>query len=70
LSDYKEYPHARLALPTETDIRQAQQELAGSSQGATENSVLKHLLQKWNGKEGVDAKVKDYFARGEARKET
>jgi 3-hydroxyisobutyryl-CoA hydrolase len=68
LSDYKEYPHARLALPTEADIRQAQQELAGSGQGANENSVLQHLLQKWNAKEGVDVKVKDYFARGKARK--
>jgi 3-hydroxyisobutyryl-CoA hydrolase len=68
LSDYKEYPHARLALPTEADIRQAQKELAGSGQGG-ENAVLQHLLQKWNGKEGVDVKVKDFFARGMARKQ-
>jgi 3-hydroxyisobutyryl-CoA hydrolase len=68
LPDYKEYPHARLVLPTEGDIRQAQQELAGSGHGANENSVLQHLLQKWDGKEGVDVKVKDYFARGRARK--
>jgi 3-hydroxyisobutyryl-CoA hydrolase len=68
LSDYKEYPHARLALPTEADMRQAQKELAGSGQGG-ENAVLQHLLQKWNGKEGVDVKVKDFFARGMARKQ-
>ena len=68
MPDYKEYSHARLALPTETDIAQAQQELARSSQGG-ENAVLQHLLQKWNGKEGVDVKVKDFFARPQTRKQ-
>jgi 3-hydroxyisobutyryl-CoA hydrolase len=69
LSDYKEYPHARLALPTEADIRRAQKEVAGSGQGG-ENAVLQHLLQKWNGKEGVDVKIKDFFARAMAGKQT
>lgn len=67
-SDYVQYPHARFALPTEADIREAQQELAGSGHEGNEGSVLQHVLQKWNGKEGVDVKVKDYFARGKARK--
>jgi 3-hydroxyisobutyryl-CoA hydrolase len=66
--DYKEYPHARLALPSEKDILQTQQELERSGQRG-EKAVLQHLLQKWNGKEGVDVKVKDFFARGQAREQ-
>ena len=68
MEDYKEYPHARLALPRETDILQAQQELSRTSQGG-ESALLQHVLQKWNGKEGVDVKVSDFLARQQSRKQ-
>jgi 3-hydroxyisobutyryl-CoA hydrolase len=68
MEDYKEYPHARLALPRETDILQAQQELSRTSQGG-ESALLQHMLQKWNGKEGVDVKVSDFLARQQSRKQ-
>ena len=65
LLDYREYPHVRFALPTEVDIIQTQRELARSS-GGSEKAVLQYLLQKWNGKAGVDVKVNDFFARQQA----
>jgi 3-hydroxyisobutyryl-CoA hydrolase len=68
MEDYKEYPHARLGLPRETDILQAQQELSRTSQGG-ESALLQHVLQKWNGKEGVDVKVSDFLARQQSRKQ-
>jgi 3-hydroxyisobutyryl-CoA hydrolase len=68
MEDYKEYPHARLALPRETDILQAQQELSRTSQGG-ESALVQHMLRKWNGKEGVDVKVGDFLAREQSRKQ-
>jgi 3-hydroxyisobutyryl-CoA hydrolase len=68
MEDYKEYPHARLALPRETDILQAQQELSRTSQGG-ESALMQHILRKWNGKEGVDVKVGDFLARQQSRKQ-
>jgi 3-hydroxyisobutyryl-CoA hydrolase len=68
MEDYKEYPHARLALPRETDILQAQQELSRTSQGG-ESALVQHMLRKWNGKEGIDVKVSDFVARQQSRKQ-
>jgi 3-hydroxyisobutyryl-CoA hydrolase len=59
LQDYKEYPHARLALPRESDIEAVIK--SNGSQGV--RAVLEQLLRQWEHKQGVREKVMDVIAR-------
>lgn len=56
--DYNEYPHARFALPREAEIERYVRQT-----GNSRDEVINEFTQKWNGKEGVDEKVREVLAR-------
>ena len=56
---YKDYPHARFALPRESDIRKA---VGGYGNGG-KRGVLEAVSQAWDRKEGVREKVEDVLKR-------
>lgn len=57
--DYKDYPHAKLALPSEKIIEQ----IVRKSGGGGPDSVIKETLRQWKNKVGVVEKVEDVLAR-------
>ncbi|KAL3709301.1 3-hydroxyisobutyryl-CoA hydrolase [Talaromyces marneffei ATCC 18224] len=57
-NDYKKYPHAKYALPTEADI-----EKFVRSNKTTGADAVKEFVQKWGQKEGVKAKVSEVLGR-------
>jgi len=57
--EYRDYPHAGLALPRESDIEKIVANI-GERGG---KAVLESTLHEWNGKEGVKEKVTDVLAR-------
>ena len=56
---YREYPHARLALPREKDIKAVVQ--ADGKHGS--KKVTEAILKEWQGKEGVREKIQDVLTR-------
>lgn len=59
-SDYKDYPHAAIALPRESEIESIVKEF-GRTGG--EKAVLENVLTEWNGKAGVREKVTEVLER-------
>lgn len=57
-NDYKKYPHAKYALPTEADI-----ESFVRSNRTTGSDAVKEFVQNWGQKEGVKAKVSEVLGR-------
>lgn len=57
-NDYKQYPHAKYALPTEADI-----EAFVRSNRTTGADAVKEFVQNWGQKEGVKAKVSEVLGR-------
>lgn len=62
---YKEYPHARFSLPSEANIRDVVTgEAKGSGQFAMkEDEIVKKIVKQWNGKVGVEQKVREVLKR-------
>lgn len=62
---YKAYPHARYSLPTEDNIRDVVTgDAKGSGQYAMkEDEIVKKLLKQWQGKVGVEEKVREVLSR-------
>lgn len=56
--DYKEYPHAWIGLPREDEI-------LGEAGGKTREDVVVHLLEKYEGKQGVREKIAEVLDRHE-----
>lgn len=56
--DYKDYPHAWIALPREEDIQEYEK---GRKEG--DRSAKKEFEERWESKEGVEDKVTDVLAR-------
>lgn len=56
--DYKQYPHAKYALPTEADI-----EKFVRANSTTGSETVKEFVQNWGQKEGVRAKVTEVLGR-------
>ena len=55
-ADYKEYPHAWIGLPKESEILQL-------ASGKSEEDVVAALLEKYEGKQGVREKVAEVLER-------
>ncbi|KAM0792322.1 hypothetical protein ACM66B_005006 [Microbotryomycetes sp. NB124-2] len=62
---FKQYPHAKYSLPSENDIKDV---VTGEAKGSgkyalTEKEVVKEVSKRWNGKVGVEIKVREVLSR-------
>lgn len=63
--DYRMYPHAKFGLPSEEKIKRIIDEGM-----ATQKSVVQHLIDEYNGKQGVKQKVNEVVLRKTERNES
>ena len=57
--EYREYPHAKLALPRESDIL----DVVGKIGAGGSRTVVEELVKQWKNKPGVKEKVQEVLAR-------
>jgi 3-hydroxyisobutyryl-CoA hydrolase len=57
--DYKEYPHARYALPSETAVIRR----VAEGKARHKDEIVGEFVQEWEGKDGVASKVEEILER-------